>query len=350
MRITSSQLELQAQHHQRSRQSVRESLTAWVGDRPGRAVGEGDRASRPQRSATPDRPAQPPRAHRAAEESARDCRAGERTISAIGSSLLKALAEMLTGREIEVFDASELETDAESAPTPGDPAPGATAAPSRAGFGVIYERIERIERSETLDFSARGQVTTADGRSIGFQVELSMASQFVRESRTSIRMGDAAVEDPLVINFDGLGARLLGERMAFDINADGQADSIARLAAGSGYLVFDRNRNGTIDDGSELFGPSSGDGFAELRALDDDGNGWIDEADAAFGRLGVWTPGGPIQGLAAAQVGAIATQATATPFTATDAEGDTLGQLRASSVYLSEAGQAGLVQQLDLAV
>lgn len=42
-------------------------------------------------------------------------------------------------------------------------------------------------------------------------------------------------------------------------------------------LSLDQNGNGEIDNGTELFGTKSGDGFADLARYDLDYNGWIDE-------------------------------------------------------------------------
>ncbi len=60
------------------------------------------------------------------------------------------------------------------------------------------------------------------------------------------------------------------------------------LKSGSGFLGLDSNNNGRIDNGKELFGTQSGDGFADLARYDSDGNGWIDEGDPVYARLKVW--------------------------------------------------------------
>ena len=54
-------------------------------------------------------------------------------------------------------------------------------------------------------------------------------------------------------------------------------DEINKLAAGQGFLALDKNEDGEINDGGELFGTRSGDGFGELAVFDEDCNGWIDE-------------------------------------------------------------------------
>jgi hypothetical protein len=49
------------------------------------------------------------------------------------------------------------------------------------------------------------------------------------------------------------------------------AEQIASLNTGSGYLTLD----GNINNGSELFGPSSSQGFAELALFNENNNHFI---------------------------------------------------------------------------
>jgi poly(A) polymerase Pap1 len=55
-------------------------------------------------------------------------------------------------------------------------------------------------------------------------------------------------------------------------------------------LAYDRNSDGRINDGRELFGDANGasDGFAELRKYDSDGNNRIDGLDPIFAELRIW--------------------------------------------------------------
>ena len=73
----------------------------------------------------------------------------------------------------------------------------------------------------------------------------------------------------------------------FDLDADGEEEEISMLK-GSGYLALDKNEDGIINDGSELFGTGNGDGFADLARYDEDGNGWIDENDSIWSKLKIW--------------------------------------------------------------
>ncbi len=108
---------------------------------------------------------------------------------------------------------------------------------------------------------------------------------------------------PLLIDLDDVGFELTAplNGVSFDIDADGVLDQIAWTRAGrlDGFLAFDRNGNGTIDDGSELFGDSTllpngsraRNGFEALFAFDSfDGNqnGFIDPGDPIFTELSVW--------------------------------------------------------------
>jgi hypothetical protein len=185
---------------------------------------------------------------------------------------------------------------------------------------------------------------------LDFITQLSQQRIDVQTSSTSLRAGDAAKKvDPLVLNLDNAPVAFSGTQN-FDVNADGVAETVARLDAGHAYLALDRNGNGAIDDGSELFGPATGNGFGELQAQDSDGNGWIDEGDAAYSQLRLWSPANDaLTGLAAAGVGAIALQNVSTPFAVT-AAGQIQGTVARTGIYLREDGGVGTVQHVDLTV
>lgn len=135
-------------------------------------------------------------------------------------------------------------------------------------------------------------------------------------------------------------ARRVDARFRFDPNDDGTPDSVPLTEGATVMLAYDRNGNACIDSGVELLGAATGDGFAELALPDGDGNGWIDAGDSAFSFLSLWKPGengGTLTGRADAGLGALQVDATATPFSLRNANNETLGQVRASSVNLTEA-------------
>ena len=53
-------------------------------------------------------------------------------------------------------------------------------------------------------------------------------------------------------------------KFKFDIDSDGKVDEISFVGKSSGFLALDKNEDGKINDGSELFGTKSGDGFSDL--------------------------------------------------------------------------------------
>jgi hypothetical protein len=109
---------------------------------------------------------------------------------------------------------------------------------------------------------------------------------------------------PILIDLENDGIHLTGlaDPVWFDIDADGDADRISWTERSEGILALDRNGNGTIDDGGELFGNATlladgtraSNGYLALAELDSrasggNGDGFIDSADAVFGSLRVWT-------------------------------------------------------------
>ena len=208
--------------------------------------------------------------------------------------------------------------------------------------------VETVKESERTDVCGNGCVRTQDGRQIAFDFSLRLARDYERTS-TLVDSGSVTLKDPLILSFDGNAAELSAERIRFDLDADGKAEEIPGPGKNSGFLVFDRNGNGKVDDGRELFGVASGNGFADLATLDDDRNGWIDENDAAYRQLSVWSGDG-LASLAQRGVGALYTGAVDAPFTLKTADNALLGQIRAAGVYLMESGEVGHLQQVDLAV
>ncbi len=275
--------------------------------------------------------------------------------------LLSRMIELMTGRKPRLFNASVLREKADPASDNAlrelrDPrsANGAGGAAQRVGWGLEYDRTELRYEAQSTRFAAQGVVRTADGQTIAFAVSLEMKREYYEASSVSIRAGDAVLKDPLVINFNGTAAQLSGMRFDFDLDADGQTENIAFVGAGSGLLALDRNGNGRIDDGRELFGALSGDGFADLAAYDDDGNGWIDENDAVFHQLLVWQKDllgqDRLSTLAEAGVGALYLGRVDTPFSLRDGDNRALGEVRSTGLYLKEAGGAGTLQQIDIVV
>ncbi len=366
MKITQSTVALQSQHASASLQTQKTSLRAWVGNqRPDFEGQRSDSAGAAGVSLSLSRAAMAQL--RMSVASARQSApaqteaisdADEATKNDPRLRLLMDMVEALTGRKMRIFDGSQLGTagQAASLPSPSASSAGNTDAasppPPPAGWGLEFDSTTRIAESETTRVSAQGVVNTSDGQQISFTLQLEMSRSFVQETSVSIREGDAVRKDPLVINFNGTGAQLTDAQFAFDLDADGQQENIAFVTGGSGFLALDKNHDGQINNGSELFGTRSGDGFADLAQYDQDGNQWIDENDAVYSQLKVWqrdTSGHDSLGtLAQAGVGALYLGRVASPFSVKTETNQTLGLVRSSGVFLYESGMAGTLQQVDL--
>jgi hypothetical protein len=121
------------------------------------------------------------------------------------------------------------------------------------------------------------------------------AREWDNKAVAEIRESGMCGGSPLVLDLDGDGVQLstLADGAQFDLFSTGHPQRSAWLSGGDGLLVMDRNHNGLIDDGSELFGEASfnqswSDGFAALAQLDSNGDGKVDADDPAFGELHVW--------------------------------------------------------------
>jgi len=224
---------------------------------------------------------------------------------------------------------------------------------NRVGWGARYEYHETYSEKEQMSFTAGGIIKTIDGQEVQFTVRLSMNREFVQSMDFSFRAGDALL-DPLVINFNGNAVELTDQKFAFDLNADDINENMPFVAGGSGILVFDKNSDQTVNDGSELFGPRTRNGFQELFTLDQTNDGWIDENDGSYSQLYVWTKDSNgndyLRSLKESGVGAIYIHAVETSFDLKNSENETGGRIQRTGIYLSESGQIGTVQQIDVAV
>ena len=265
--------------------------------------------------------------------------------------ILKTLLEKMLDITIELPNVAGGDTAAPTASATQAPASAAATLANGEPNRTVQVSEASFEQ-EQLAFVANGQVTTADGREITF--DLGFALNYQKLQLSERLTSSAALKDPLVLNLEGLVPGFSSARFEFDLDADGSSESLTQLANNSAFLALDRNGNGQIDDGNELFGARSGNGFAELAALDEDGNGILDEGDSGFASLRLYRSDTALLTLGDQKIGAIFLNAAATPFMHLGgdqgAQGESPAVLRQTGIYLTEDGKAGTLQQIDLRV
>lgn len=263
--------------------------------------------------------------------------------------LIELFIYQVTGKQVELETPKvTIRTDSIEMNLPGDPKKG-----QELGWGITYDYREVIEEKEEVLFRSGGMVKTKGGKEFEFELDFKMTRSFYQEKNINIRMGDAAKVDPLVVVFGEGVPKLTRERQGFDLDSDGKKEDIAMPTEGSGFLALDKNEDGKINDGTELFGPENGDGFAALRAYDADKNGWIDKEDDVFGKLSIMTVGKfgrrVLFKLSKAGIGAIYLGKVDTKFDI-KAGDDEQGTLRSSSIFVREDGSVGTLHHVDLSL
>ncbi|MBV6272111.1 hypothetical protein KVP09_04145 [Alcaligenaceae bacterium CGII-47] len=364
MKIDSSSIGFTSQHASLKQHTVEETLRVWTGkQRPDfEGLNATEHRSPSSKAAISDAARQAAKTIDSVDTRADQANELSKIEDAVDHArndpklqVLISVVEALTGKKIRLLDTGVLAFETSDAPPSQKPASTEAAqTEQRQGWGLEYDKLESIHEAEQTSFSAQGIIRTADGKEIKFQISLEMKREFSSQSNVSIRAGDAVRKDPLVINFDGTAAQLSNTKFDFDIDSDGQTDHIAFVNSRSGFLALDKNGNGVIDDGSELFGTQSGNGFADLSAYDEDGNGWIDENDTVYAELRIWTKDAAgndtLSTLAEHEIGALYLGNTSTPFDLKDNNNTQHGQVRSTGIYLYENGRAGTLQQIDLFV
>lgn len=152
-------------------------------------------------------------------------------------------------------------------------------------FDALLREFERMFRGLAGGNGAggdSGQVTTVSA-SVQLEFEFSFSGT-VQFSQQGVQQSDPVMLD---LDEDGLELTHYSKGARFDILGSGQQVNVAFVSGGDAFLAIDRNGNGRIDSGRELFGDQNGaaNGFEELRKLDSNGDALIDARDAGFDAL-----------------------------------------------------------------
>ena len=227
--------------------------------------------------------------------------------------------------------------------------------PNQNSLSLVVSEEFYYEESEQTSFDATGLVKTADGREIAINLNVNMSRRFSEYYKNEMQVMKVNTCDPLVLNFGGGAPELSDQKFFFDLDIDGNEEEISFAGKGSGFLALDKNGDGKINDGSELFGTSNGDGFKDLATYDEDGNGWIDENDSIFSKLKVWTKdeygNDYLIDLKEADVGAIYLRNADTQFSLKNDENKLNAEIKKTGIYLREStGEVGTLNHVDLVI
>jgi len=191
-------------------------------------------------------------------------------------------------------------------------------ATEHAWFGRVYKQVGFTIKYQTTTVQDDGTwaFTTTPARSPTYNVVGGNVYQFTKvyiadpndiskpaddscviRSVTNLENRNPA-ETPLILDMDGNGVQTLGLAVGtqFDIDADGTLDNTGWVDQGDALLVRDINKDGQINDGSELFGSrtikqdgsTASDGFDALRDIDSNRDGIFNADDKAFDEIKIW--------------------------------------------------------------
>ena len=173
-----------------------------------------------------------------------------------------------------------------------------------------------LSNNKTLDFSWYGNKTKEENKKycVGgvniFAKSDNLTIRDIKPGYVTIKDDDKDPNDdepekydPLVIdlNNDGIKGSNLDYKINFDLDNNGFKEATSWIDNNDAFIAIDKNNNGTIDNGSELFGdksisnnayaytnPNAKNGFENLKELDSNNDGIIDEKDKEFTNLLLW--------------------------------------------------------------
>lgn len=207
------------------------------------------------------------------------------------TAMQKRIVEQLLGRTIRKWASQETRSpNAQGQTGENSPSNASTGALSGGGPDVVQISAAALEihRKSTTEVHIE-----QNGQSMTLRVE----------TEEKLRVGVAEVKaelqpqsaDPLVMDLDGDGVELTdlrrGGGVDFDLLGVGEQQLCSWVSADDALLALDRDSNGAIDNGKELFGDQNGaaDGFAELARFDSNRDGVMDSQDEVWRDLRAWS-------------------------------------------------------------
>jgi len=151
-------------------------------------------------------------------------------------------------------------------------------------------KTDSLTLSSTAKSIQNNQATAIDPATLQLRQQISeQTTARLSFSGEAVEQQEVKKTDPLAFDLDGNGIETTGvnQGIQFDIDADGKKEQTSFISGNDAFLAYDKNGNGVIDNGSELFGDQNGakNGFEELKKYDDNKDGSIDKHDAIYSNL-----------------------------------------------------------------
>jgi hypothetical protein len=118
-------------------------------------------------------------------------------------------------------------------------------------------------------------------------------------SMTDAQVNALITADPIVLDLSGAGihtSNVNTQGVNFDITGTGKVDTVGWTTGNEGFLVLDKNHDGLVNSGAEMFGTGmlmgdgtrAASGYQALSQYDTNHDGVINANDAVFKQLQVW--------------------------------------------------------------
>ncbi|MBE0496588.1 MAG: hypothetical protein IBX45_09280 [Campylobacterales bacterium] len=227
------------------------------------------------------------------------------------------------------------------------PFAGAQSSSSQSSSPIVHYQTS-LEEHQAQVVEIHANIELGSGENLEVSLNLKWEQHFMEKDAFSIQNGQI-FRDPLVLSL--VGSQPLAHT-TFAFNLQGNEGKLVHLGANSGYLVLDKNGNGVVDSGSELFGPTSGEGFKELARLDEDGNGWIDSNDSLFSQLKFWhisESANQLLSLEEVGIGALSLHVTPMDYVHKSSADAPLAAFKNVSLGLSNDYQSAALFEVDIA-
>ncbi len=213
---------------------------------------------------------------------------------------------------------------------------------------VAFAATAHAEAHLALNFD----VKSADGSTVHFEGSVDVSVDIAIAGVIQAAQQAEKKCDPIVLDLNRDGKiSLTGPEngVLFDIDRDGKSDRTGFVSGGDGFLALDRNGNGIIDDGGELFGDQHGasNGFQELGRFDENNDGTIDKNDSVFDKLLVATSDGA-GSISSEKLTTYGIQSLATKYRSVSEIADGGNEIVQEGSYTQKNGKKGLAADVLL--